>query len=109
MRLWASTAQPSQGGVGEEPPRGAVLHPGTLLEVADGELHGGVVAVELVDLASRELHVGDERVVAPVGPQPQLGRVGEAAAAHHEAKLPPPVAAPGHVGRLRDLGLAPSG
>ena len=40
-------------GVGEEPPRGAVLEPGPFLQVADGELDGGVVAVELVGLDAR--------------------------------------------------------
>ena len=49
MRLWASTAQREPGGVGEEPPGGAVLEPGAFFEVADGELDAGVVAVELVD------------------------------------------------------------
>ena len=49
MRLWASTAQAEPGGVGEEPSGRAVLEAGAFFEVADGELDGGVVAVELVD------------------------------------------------------------
>ena len=84
MRLWASTAQPSQAALAKNLPGRAVLEPGAFFEVADGELDGGVVAVELVDLDGRQLDVGDERVVAPVGPQPRLGGVGEPGAAHDE-------------------------
>ena len=62
------------GGVGEELTGRAVLEPGAFFEVADGELDGGVVAVELVDLDGGQVEVGDERVVAPVGPQSPLGR-----------------------------------
>ena len=62
------------GGVGEEPARGAVLEPGAFFEVADGELDGGVVAVELVDGDGGQFDVGDEGVVTPVGPQLGVGR-----------------------------------
>ena len=72
------------GGVGEEPARGAVLEPGAVFEVADGELDGGVVAVELVDVDGRQVEVGDEGVVTPVGPQLRLGGIGEPGAAHDE-------------------------
>ena len=72
------------GGVGEEPARGAVLEPGAFFEVADGELDGGVVAVELVDGDGGRVEVGDEGVVSPVGPQLGLGGVGEPGAAHDE-------------------------
>ena len=41
------------GGVGEEPARWAVFEAGAVFEVADGELDGGVIAVELVDLDGR--------------------------------------------------------
>ncbi len=42
---------------------------GTFFEVADREFDDGVVAVELVDLDRRAVEIGEERVVAPVGPQ----------------------------------------
>ena len=84
MRLWASTAQASQAALAKNRPGGAVVETGAVFEVADGELDGGVVAVELVDLDGRRLDVGDEGVVPPVGPQLCLGGVGEPGAAHDE-------------------------
>jgi hypothetical protein len=75
-----------------------VFEPGAVFEIADGELDGGVVAAELVDGDGSQLDVGDEGVVAPVGPQLCLGGVGEPGAAYDEpdcrsARLvvPPPV------------------
>ena len=50
MRLWASAAQTSQAAVGEEVPRRDVLEARPLLQVADGQLDGGVGPVEGVDL-----------------------------------------------------------
>ena len=50
-----------------------MLEPGAFFQVADGELDGGVIAVELVDVDGGQFDVGDERVVAPVGPQSPLG------------------------------------
>ena len=97
------------GGVGEEPARWAVLEAGAFFEVADGQLDGGVVTVELVGGDGAELDVGDERVVPPVGPKSQLVRVGEPGAAHDQAYLSLGSlggTAAGHVGRLGDLGLS---
>ena len=83
------------GGVGEEPSRGAAAQ-AVVFEVSDGELDGGVVSVVGIGCFGVEVvSVGDEAVVAPVGPQlalraeqaaaprdePQLGGFGVAAAA----------------------------
>lgn len=46
VRLWASTAQHGQATVGEEVPGGHMLEPRALLEVPNGELDLGVVAME---------------------------------------------------------------
>lgn len=42
-----------------------MLHAGTLLEIGDRELDGGVVAVELVGLDGGKVDVRDERGVPP--------------------------------------------
>src|SRR5205823_3739090 len=56
------------GGVGEEPARRAVIEPGAFFEIADGELDGGVIAVELINGDGGQFDSGDERMVPPVGP-----------------------------------------
>jgi hypothetical protein len=100
MRLWASTAQPSHAPLAKNRPDGQCSSPAPSFEVADGELDGAMVAVELIDLDGREFwfDVGDERVVPPVGTQSTLGGLAEAGASHHEPRLasgrlvaPPPV------------------
>ena len=84
-----------------------MFEPGAVFEVSDGELDGGVLAVERVGGDGVEVvAVGDEGVVAPVGPQPALGAVGEAGAAHHEADL---ALVAGDVGGLCYLGLSAGG
>ena len=49
MRSWASTAQSSQAALALKLPDGHVLEAGPFFQVPDGELDGGVVAVEGVD------------------------------------------------------------
>ena len=86
-----------------------MLETGAFLQVADGELDCRVIAVELVDFDGGQFDVGDERVVAPVGPQSSLGDFGEASAAHDQAQLASVPALGGHVRALGDLGLAAVG
>lgn len=62
--------QPGAGGA--EVPGWNVVHARAHLQVADGQLDGGVVAVELVDLGDMAIEVGQEPEVAPVGPQTAL-------------------------------------
>ena len=50
-----------------------MAQPGALLEVMDGQLDHGVAAVVGVQLHGGAGPVGDEGVVAPVGPQGCLG------------------------------------
>ena len=58
------------GAVGGESSGGAAAEPGALFEVSDGELDCGVAAVVGVGGTGVEVvSVGDEAVVAPVGPQ----------------------------------------
>ena len=71
--------------VGEEAPRGTVLEARSFLQVADGQLDRGVLAVERVHLDERQIEVGDEGVMTPIGPQRSLGALGEAGAAHDQA------------------------
>ena len=52
--------------VGEEVPRGDVLKAGTLFQVLDGELDGGMLSVERVDVDCVASEVGDEAEVAPL-------------------------------------------
>ena len=59
--------------------------PAPSLKVADGQLDGGVVTVELVDLGDIAIDVGEEPEVAPVGPQAALGRAREPGATHDQA------------------------
>ena len=87
MRLWASTVHCSQAPLAEKFPDGHVFHPSPFLEVADVELHSGVLTVEGVDGDGVAVEVGEEREVAPVGPQLELAAVGEAGAAHDQAAL----------------------
>src|SRR4051794_1335663 len=72
---------PKWGQIRRSHSRRAVLEPGAFFEVADGELDGGVIAVELVNGDGGPFDVGDEGVVAPVGPQPSLRGFGETGAA----------------------------
>ncbi len=60
-----------RGGVGREPPRWQVLEAGGL-ELGDGLLDDGVAAVVGFDIGQRQVPVGDERVVVPVGEQGEL-------------------------------------
>lgn len=57
VRLWASTAQPSQAAFAKNRPGGAVLHAGAVFEVADGEFDGGVVAVKPIHLDGGQVDV----------------------------------------------------
>ena len=60
-----------------------MAQPGAFFEVSYGEFDSGVVAVEGVGVGGVEVvSVGDERVVAPVGPQLRLVAC-EPGAAHH--------------------------
>ena len=69
------------GAVGGELSRGAAAEPGAFFEVSDGELDCGVAAVVCVGCFGVEVvSVGDEAVVAPVGPQLALGAEQAAAA-----------------------------
>ncbi len=89
------------GAVGAEVARRHMLQAGALLQVADGELDHGVVAVEHIDLDGVADQIGEEGEMAPVRPQRSLAAVGQAGAAHDEA--------PCVVGALRHLGDAASG
>ena len=57
--------------------RREVLESGSGLEVLDRQLDGGVLAMEPIDFDDVAGQVGEERVVAPVGPQLLLGAAGE--------------------------------
>ena len=105
------------GAVGGEWSGGAAAEPGALFEVTNGELHGGVGSVVGVGGTGVEVFsVGDEAVVAPVGPQLGLGAE-QAGAAHDESQLGPlavvavqlVAAAAGFDGGLSDLRLAAAG
>ena len=105
------------GAVGGEPSGGAAAEPGALFEVSDGELDCGVGSVVGVGGTGVEVFsVGDEAVVAPVGPQLALGAE-QAGAAHDESQLGPlavvavelVAAAAGFDGALSDLCLAAAG
>ena len=105
------------GAVGEEPSRGAAAEPGVFFEVTNGELDGGVGSVVGVGGDGVEVvSVGDEAVVAPVGPQLALG-ADQACAAHDEPQLgglavgtaQPVAAAAGLDGGLSHLGLPAAG
>ncbi len=99
------TAKP--GAVGVVMPRRDVFEPGAFFEITDGELDCGVVAVELVGFDGVEVvSVGDEGVMAPVGPQLSLRGFGQAGAAHNEAHGSLLGSAAGGVDGFGDLGLA---
>ena len=103
-------------------PAPATLHPmftrrAAFFEVSDGELDCGVAAVVCVGVDGVEVvSVGDEAVVAPVGPQLALGAE-QAAAAYDQAQLGGlgvgaaqlVAAAAGVDGGLSHLGLAAAG
>ncbi|HSH61287.1 MAG TPA: hypothetical protein VK988_16925 [Acidimicrobiales bacterium] len=57
-----------------------MFEPAALFEVADGELDGGVVAVEGVHLHGVAVEVGEEGEVAPVGPQAKLAGIDQSGA-----------------------------
>ena len=61
------------GGVGGEAPRGEMIEPHAVLQVADGILDLGVAAMVGLEIQGVALTVGDEGVVAVVGKQRQLG------------------------------------
>ena len=61
------------GGVGGEAPRGEVVEPHAVLEVADGILDLGVAAMVGLEIQGVVLTVGDEGVVAVGGEEGQLG------------------------------------
>ena len=105
------------GAVGGESSGGAAAEPRAFFEVSDGELDCGVAAVVGVGGTGVEVFsVGDEAVVAPVGPQLALGAE-QAAAAYDQAQLGPlavvavelVAAAAGGDGGLSDLRLAAAG
>ena len=74
-RLCASTQQASQAPLAGNRPEGQRLSPALSLRSPDGELHGGVGSVVGVGGTGVEVDsVGDEAVVAPVGPQLGVGR-----------------------------------
>ena len=81
-------------------PEGAVAEPDPVLEVADGQLADRVATVVGVQGDGAVFTVGDEGVVAPVGPQGGL-HADKAGAAHHQ----PLACQPG----LGDLGDAAVG
>ena len=83
------------GGVGEEPARRAVDQSGVVLQIADNQFHPGVFAVHPVGFCRREVAVGDEGVMSPVGPQPLLFLVGQAGASDYQAQF---------AGLIADLG-----
>ena len=116
-RLCASTQQASQAPLAGNCPEGQRLSPAPLFEVSDGELDCGVAAVVCVGGFGVEVvSVGDEAVVAPVGPQLALGAE-QAAAAYDQAQLGGlgvaaaqlVAAAAGFDGALSHLGLAAAG
>jgi hypothetical protein len=80
-----------------------VAEPCPLLEVADGKLDHGVAAVVGVQGDGGAGPVGDEGVVAPVGPQRRLG-ADQAGPAHDQ-----PTTRLASKGRLGHLGGPPSG
>jgi hypothetical protein len=77
-----------------------VLEAGPLLQVADGQLDGGVGPVEGVDLDGRPVQVGQEGEVTPLRPQRGLASDQSGAAHDETAAL---VDALGHLG----LAVAP--
>ena len=105
------------GAVGGELSGGAAAEPGVFFEVANGEFDGGVGSVVGVGGDGVEVgSVGDEAVVAPVGPHLGLGAE-QAGAAHDEPQLGPlavgaaelVAAAAGVDGGLSGLGLRAAG
>ncbi len=59
-----------------------MFEPGAFFEVADRELDNGVSTMELVDIDSGAVEIGEEPEVAPVGPQPPLLVVGQTGASN---------------------------
>ena len=117
-RLCASTQQASQAPLAGNRPEGQRLSPALSLRSLNGEFDCGVVSrwYASAALVSRSCSVGDEAVVAPVGPQLALGAK-QAGAAHDEAQLGGfavvaaqlVAAAAGFDGGLSHLGLAAAG
>ena len=62
------------GGVGGEAPRGEVIEPHAILQVADGVLYLGVAAVVSLQFQGVSLPVGDAGVIAVVGEQQSYAR-----------------------------------
>ncbi len=77
-RLWAITWTASQAPfgklrIGGEAPRGEMVQPDTVLQVADGILDLGVAAMVGLQFQGLPVPVGDEAVIAVVGEEGQLG------------------------------------
>ena len=77
-RLWASTWTASHAPfgklrIGGEAPRGEMVQPDAVLEVANGILDLGVAAVVGLHLQGTLVPVGDEAVVAVAGEEGELG------------------------------------
>ena len=83
-----------------------MLESGAGLEVLDGQLDGGVLAMEPVDVDDVTVEVGEERVVTPVGPQFLLCGVGEAGAANDHSSGHSFGALAGGVVAFGDFGFA---
>ena len=61
------------GGVGGEAPRGEMVQPDAVLEVSDGILDLGVVAVVGLQFEGLPVPAADEAVIAVAGEEGQLG------------------------------------
>ena len=72
-RLWAIDLYRQPGSVGREAPRGEMIEPNAVLEIADGILYLGVAAVVGLQFQGVSLPVGDEGVIAVGGEEGQLG------------------------------------
>ena len=95
--------------VGVELAGRAVFESGSFFEVADREFDGRVITVELIRDDSWGVEAGDERVVAPIGPELQLGGIRETSASHDESEATFVFVTAGHVEGLRDVGFAAVG
>ena len=85
-------------GVGGEGPRRAVGHPRSVLQVPDGQLDHGVMAMVGIEEDGGPLPIGDEGVMSPRGEE--FGLLADQPGAPDDQ--PVPVA----IGALGDLGLA---
>ncbi len=95
------------GGVGGEAPRGEVVEPDPVLEVADHVFDHGVAAVVGFELDGGTVPVGDEGVMVVGGEQGELAARGGLDSPHDEAHLrvlvgEGPPCGLGHVGAVAD-------